>query len=101
MKTTRAGWVEEGIQGRARVATERPMRTPTARTARLVAGSRPERWRVGLSALALAGVLLGAAAVAGLATVSARVSTPTPPISGPGADPLRSPAALLCCQETP
>ena len=39
----------------------------------------PERWLIDLLALALAGLLVGAAALYGLAVVSTWVSTPNPP----------------------
>jgi hypothetical protein len=54
-----------------------PSLVPTGRHSRRV--GMPERWVVDLVGLALVGVLLGAAAVAGLAAVSAWVPTQAPP----------------------
>jgi len=61
----------------------------------------PERWPLGLLGLAVVEALLVAAALAGLATMSARSQVLTSVIGGPEATPLGPRDAVSCCQEMP
>lgn len=65
----------------------------------------PQRWLIGLAGLAIAGVLLMAAALTGLGTVS--TSVPRGPVASgfmgghaAGAEALDAPGGPLCCHET-
>ena len=66
----------------------------------------PERWLIGLLVLALAGLLVGATALYGLAVVSTGVPTPNPPTTDRLMRGDHEAGAfgvwgdLPCCQET-
>lgn len=107
MKTSSPRVVDEGIDRSLRSAARSPQQA-VACASSTAAKFTADHWLIDLLALALAALLVGGAALYGLALVSSGMATPHPPAAdhvirdGLEATPVAAGAwaDLLCCHET-